>query len=180
MKYKILMFFSDHASIHLDINCKIHNNHTKPTQPVTYIKTRWIEEKSKEFDDIINSDESELCLQEISDKIDNAHTVNEKLIDECVSNLSNVFNMAGKSHSKTYSQDNTEKGKQMGGRWYDQICKNKKAVFENFMQIYKTSRRDEDRISMCKARNEYRKVCRQKIKKYQLAKSKELMNMKKR
>ena len=135
--------------------------------------------KKEEFCTILNSAESELRLNDIYNKLENASSVNESLIDENVEALGDIFKTAGKSHTKMRTCDGETGGIKTNGRWYDKICKDKKAIFEALKQNYAMTRSDTDRIIMCQARNDYRKVCRQKRKAFHVQKANELSTLSK-
>ena len=63
--------------------------------------------------------------------------------------------------------------------WYDSECREKKKLFDFYENQFRTSGSDEDKISMCKIRNEYRKCYRIKRKKHDLQKAEELYEISK-
>ena len=83
-----------------------------------------------------------------------------------------LFKNAGEANT-TYTNKNYD-GRKNPGIWYDSDCRDKKKVFDMYEKQFRISGLDEDRIDMCKARNIYRKCCRNKRRMYQIAKAQEL------
>ncbi len=167
--------FSDHAAICFNITCNFHIDDLSRYKSENCRKIKWKEDLKEEFVNNLSDEKVELELQEILDTLEKASIINETLINDSVAALGNILRSAGKDHAYVkHSKKDSGVGQ---GRWYDQNCKNKKAIFDNYRKRYFLSHLEQDKISMCKARTEYRKICRRNRKEYHIKKADELLNL---
>ena len=164
--------------MNLKCNINYNENHLhEPNNQNTFNlpKTKWKESKKNEFIAFINSYESQQCLQKICTKLDNL--LDNSCINECIEDLCNVFKNAGESHVVNVNTKNHLNHKSC--IWYDSECREKKNIFHFYEKRFHESGTDVDRLEMCKARNTYRKFCRNKRKKHQIDKAQELYDLSK-
>ena len=168
--------FSDHAQINVVIHCNIL---TIPTNdPVNacqndQFKVNWRVDEKEQFVDTLCNPESEQYLNEIINFLNEAPTIDEHDIDECMNKFCNVIKNAGNPHvSKSTSKTSTARDR--SNSWFDEELKNMKIMFDLHEKAYRVTHNDEDRLIMCKTRNQYRKLCRIKRKQTEINKASEL------
>ena len=119
-------------------------------------------------------------LSDIVKTIDSSEKITDKIIDTCVLELCNVIRDAGSSHYTLIKTNNSNiSGKAQPNSWYDSDCRYKKRLFDIYEKTYRETLLEEDRINMCRARNEYRKCCRYKRTNFQVEKANDLLNISK-
>ena len=173
--------FSDHAQINVELKCNVqiisNNNHdTIINNEIP--KVKWREEQKDTFVDTLNNDESELYLNEIVNVLNHAPVIDENVIDECILKFCDIFKRAGSSHvSKTTSKTFTVQ--EHSNVWFDEDLRDKKRVFDLHEKAFRVTGNDENRLIMCKTRNEYRKLCRAKRKRAEINKASDLFQLSK-
>ena len=174
--------YSDHAVLCVDIRCKIFSRKEHIIENVNNSKRKpkWKEEFKEEYTDFLNTEQAKIQLSNIIRNIDEAEIIDDNIIDQSVMNLCDVLKEAGNSHFVIFKSINSTKNpKNEQNLWYDSDCKEKKLIFDGYEKIYRETLKDEDRIIMCNARNNYRKLCRYKRKKFQIERANELLTISK-
>ena len=166
--------FSDHAPICLKLKCNIIKEKVDVKNQNIVSKPKWKEEREAEYVDNLSSPENVDNLRAIARLLD-TEIVTDNLLDECVSKIYDVMMTAGVNHRVQVGHLGQQGGK--GGKWYDNTCRELCGLFTEAERVFKATGDPNDRVSMCAARNEYRRVCRLKRKQYQFSQSQNLVSL---
>ena len=172
--------FSDHKMLtfsmksFIDLNTCNHNSEKNDGKlPFTF--TKWDESKKDSYLDYLKESETILKINELSQKIKN--NCNKETLDVVIEDFTNIITKAGSDHvHKIFSNNNHKKGK----FWYDEDCQLERIKFLKKKQIFDLNDNDQNRKEMCKQRSIYRKVCRQKRKRYNIEQADNLLILSKK
>ena len=95
-------------------------------------KSKWKEDYKEECISSLNTGEVKYQLSSIENSIDEAGTLDDKIIDKYVLDLCNIINSAGKSHFVFSGKNNLDENKKdqlHNNYWYDSECRDKKKDF---------------------------------------------------
>ena len=145
---------------------------------------KWNANNADDFLSNMNDQFSTSLLYSIIDRLDSEENISETMIDNCIDDISKIFDHSAKAHTMynsnkhsnnlMYNNKNT-----CTNQWYDLECINKKKEFDFALKMYNESGNLNDRLNMCNIRNSYRKLCRQKRNKHQIIASQKLLELSK-
>ena len=173
---------SDHNIISCKLKCNINVNSptlVTGTNDIIDIKAKWREERATDF---VNN----IKTNAVNNKLDYLTTllngeIDEVSIDRCLSGVQDIFTEAGTGHifnTVNSNKDNVNKT-HVQNKWYDFECLQQRNMFYERLKRFKDTQQEEDRIALCKERNEYRKLCRIKRREFDRGKAKQLSQLSK-
>ena len=174
--------FSDHAPIILTLS--IPNLFTPPvnvkTPKVTFVP-QWNSMYEHEFSDFFENEETNNELLLMSESLDNddMSTAGAEILLE---RFCQLLHTAGRNHSKRfYSNAGTKQAKKnKSNDWFDKDCCKLKETFKEYERQFRINNTVQSRLSMCRARNAYRKRCRLNVKRKNKEDAIELTNLSKK
>ena len=167
--------FSDHAIICLKLKCHVLQDRSEKTNDHVIYKTKWRDEFNDNYVTNLASPENVNILNTVSRLLDSVN-VSESLVDDCVSRLDDVMLSAGEDHRAKVGHSG-HGGTGHSGIWYDSACREMRDLFYDAERVYSATSDPNDCVSMCVARNQYRKFCRQKRKQYKAAEAEKLLSL---
>lgn len=126
----------------------------------------WKNDLKNDFLDSLGNQATSEKLAVLNDKISSCSDDND--VNACVSDFTSIIEEASAPHFKKISQStknafrNEVFSNTKENPWYDEECYEKKYYFLHKLDTYRTLKSDENRISMVKARSDYKALLRKR------------------
>ena len=157
------------------VNLNLDNDDYTYNDNLPFYHTKWNESKKENFVNNLQDNDTVIKLNKLSEKLIN---INKKeTLDVVLTEFSDVITTAGVEHIHKLSSNSNNK---QGNFWYDEDCRIEKIKFLKRKQIFDLNDNEFNRKEMCKQRGKYRRICRQKRKKYNIKQANDLLVLSKK